>query len=122
MKNYSLKWWYEFGRVSKQRSYISKSHARTIRADLAFKFGYWVAQALPNKTKGNKMTTLAKQISDDFEEMMDEFDSAAEANDHFFILVQLKSTTYECDGLTTTYGFRDNSTISFKNFEYWVGL
>ena len=65
---------------------------------------------------------IATQIAADFFTRMDEFDSAIEANDHFFILVQLKSTTYECDGLKTTYGFRDNSTISFTDNEYWVGL
>ena len=122
MKKYSLKWWYEFGRVSKQGSYIRKSHARTIRADLAFKFGYWVAQALPNKTKGNKMTTLAKQISDDFEEMMDEFDSAAEANDHFLDIIQGQANSHVSNGMMDTYKFRDNSTISFKGNNYWVGL
>ena len=63
---------------------------------------------------------IATQIAADFFSSMDEFDSVIEANEHFFYLAQLKSTSYECDGLKTTYGFRDNSSISFKKNAFYL--
>ena len=70
------------------------------------------------------MTTLAKQISDDFEDMRDYglFNRIIGANEYFLDILSLKSTSYECDGLITTYKFRDNSSISFTDNEYWLGL
>ena len=68
------------------------------------------------------MMNIATQIEADFEEMMDEFDSAAEANDHFLDIIQGQANSHVSNGVKDTYKFRDNSSISFKGNEYWVGV
>lgn len=45
VKKYSLRWWFDFGRYSKQHFYKNNSHAKKLSARLAFKLGYWAAQA-----------------------------------------------------------------------------
>ena len=67
-------------------------------------------------------STIAWQISDDFESMMDdgEFDCPAAANEHLLDIVQGQSIAHVSNGVMDTYQFRDNSSISFKGNAYRV--
>ena len=70
----------------------------------------------------NMASTIAWQISDDFELMMDEggFDCPAAANEHLLDIVQGQSVAHVSNGVTDTYVFRDNSIISFKDNHYLI--
>ena len=65
---------------------------------------------------------IATQIAVDFEWIVDEFDSAVEANEHFLDIVQGQSKSYVSNGVMDTYKFRDNSSIIFTGNNYRVGL
>lgn len=65
--------------------------------------------------------SIAQQIIDDFEDEVDGFDSAIEANEH---LLYVCAENYESEVQTEvmhTYIFKDHSTIDFKNRFYRVG-
>lgn len=67
-------------------------------------------------------STIARQVSDNFESMMDdgEFDCPIAANEHLLDIVQCQSIAHVSNGVMDTYQFRDNSSISFKGNAYRV--
>ena len=67
-------------------------------------------------------STIAWQISDDGEAMMDdgEFDCPAAANEWLLDVVQAAATSHVQEGYIDVYTFEDNSVISFKGNHYRV--
>jgi len=67
-------------------------------------------------------STIAWQISDDFESMMDdgEFDCPAAANEWLLDVVQTAATSHVQEGCIDVYTFEDNSVMSFKGNHYLV--
>lgn len=67
-------------------------------------------------------STLAWQISDDFESMMDdgEFDCPASANEWLLDTVQTAAQSHHQEEHIDVYTFSDGSVISFKGTHYLV--
>ncbi len=67
-------------------------------------------------------STIAWQISDDFESMLDdgEFDTQCEANEWLLEAVQTASKAYVQSLGKDIYSFQDGSAIAFNGSEYRV--
>lgn len=67
-------------------------------------------------------STIAWQISDDFDVMVDdgEFGSAAEANEQLLDMVQSAATSHAQEFGQDIYAFQDGSAIKFKGNSYRV--
>ncbi|KTC87637.1 hypothetical protein [Legionella drozanskii] len=67
-------------------------------------------------------STIAWQISDDFDLMVDdgEFDCPSEANEQFLNMVQSAAISHIQENNQEIYAFLDGSTIKFKGNSYRV--